>query len=177
MIGAVQIEKPSGILGLEGFASAVPARVAKFGQWTAAWTGETHIVEGESAFHGEDFRDRWIDLKAWAHKGVGTGTTHKGFQVKLHSADERHNVREFHGSCRFTPEGSDSGGDPPASSVVPSHPIAQEHSRGVAGVVGRRAALCWTDFRGHSSRSWADIAPTKAGKFGSLRARTFRDQP
>ena len=127
MIGAVQIEKPSGILGLEGFAAAVPARVAKFGQWTAAWTGETHIVEGESAFHGEDFRDRWIDLKAWAHKGVGTGTTHKGFQVKLHSADERHNVREFHGSCRFTPEGSDSGGDPPASSVVPSHPIAQEH--------------------------------------------------
>jgi predicted flap endonuclease-1-like 5' DNA nuclease len=53
-----------GFIGVEGFASTVPAGVAKFGQWTAAWTGETHIVEMESAFLGEDFRDRWIHPKA-----------------------------------------------------------------------------------------------------------------
>jgi hypothetical protein len=47
------------------FASAAPACVVNLGQWTAARIGETHIFEEESAFLGEDFRDRWIHLKAW----------------------------------------------------------------------------------------------------------------
>jgi hypothetical protein len=52
MVGADQIEEIFGIFGMEGFATAVPARVAIFGLGTSVWTGGTHIIQGDRHFMG-----------------------------------------------------------------------------------------------------------------------------
>ena len=173
MFGAAQIEEPSGFFGMEDFATAVPARVAILGHWTSVWTAGTHIIARESAFHRDDLRDHWIPRR----HGDRHHPTHPTKAFRGSSILPMENVMSVNSTV--------AAGSPPKALTLPEiHrrlqscppiPSLKSIQGGFAGVVGCRAALCRTDFRGYQTRPWADIASLEAGEFCSLRARPFRD--